>query len=244
MTTPIDIPQPKLTTPDGRGNLEDQTAVNISELAYGWKGDIVGMDADAKKALSEATGSIVQASAALRASEEEARRHEGNLDLHPDGRKARAADARQAGIDKAQEAADNAEVMMNLGEAFLINASTPSMGETRTERFQNRQAATQDIRMVLDATKPGDLMGRIGELAKMDGPIGAVITSDPTWLDLYLTSRGVDARDAEQIRNAAREYAIHARAERGDPNARAIYALRCNLRGALGGTRSSTRRSR
>jgi hypothetical protein len=237
---------PELTQPDPRANLSDNIAENASRLATGWHGEVplYGIDSTTREVLGKATDSVVQAAAAYRASETEAVGWESNLDLHPDGRKARAAAARQAGIDSANEHLSNAQTLTAAAEALLIDASAPSLGDTESKRQNATVNAKHDIELLASTAKNnGELMDRLRYVAESDSPASTLVTSG-SYIDTLLMSKGIGREDRDQMKSALVEFALATRANRGDQAARLAYQLRRNLKAAVGSARTLRRRNR
>lgn len=215
----------------------DNLAYEISVAAQDWhEGDgTIGIDSATAKLLRDTSSEITRAVAALRASADEADDWMTNLDLHPDGRRARAQAAVEAGKQSAAEALRNAEGCLDLAEAMLINDSAPSWGDSTNNRNAAMERARADALMVLNSDK-GDMVDKVRMLAEHDSPLSTLVTSD--WLDLYLASRGVNGSDRAMITDAAREYALNARANRGNKSAQLVFKARKGLRGTIGATKS------
>jgi hypothetical protein len=229
---------------NGVESAADKLAESIATAATGWNGDIpkYGIDDTAREMLSNAESSIVQAAAYNRASAQEALSYEQNLDLHPDGRTARAAQARAEGRSKTDEALTNAATMMDIGEDMLIQDSAPPLGESKTERNINITQAKHDIRMTVESdADPASLVERLKTLASLDSTVSTVLTNDPQFFDLLLASRGIDAETRGHYKTLVQSAAVAARAARGNRSAQLAQRVGF-LRGAAGGARSLTQR--
>jgi hypothetical protein len=78
---------------------------------------------------------------------------------------------------------------------------------------------------------------RLRAIAESDGHLSALAT-DSSFLDLYLMGRGMNVQQRGDIANVVREAALHARANRGEPNAKMALAIRKTLRASIGATKS------
>jgi hypothetical protein len=220
-----------------RGAAVNDVANAIANVAAGGWADgqsMSGIDSTARHMLNDAGVNITAAAAALRASQDEAQSHLANLDLHPDGRNARAADARAAGRDTANKSLADAETSINVAEALLFADSAPQWSDSTNARNGEMQRARDDARMVLDGAK--NVTQAASALAEQDDVVSTLMT-DGRWLDMYLTSKGYAPDMRQTIINAVNAKAIQARAARGNPSA-ALHMKLGKLRGAVGGTKS------
>jgi len=236
---PNDAPMPGAAVRDAK----DQLAVAIIEAAQNWHDGegTYGIDSTARKLLGDASGEVQLAAGALRASADEADRWMNNLDLHPDGRRARSQAALEEGKAAAERHLQNAKSVADLGIGMLIKDSAPPLGETSFDRDRNTIQAKHDIRMLVDS-EHGDLTEKLRHLVELDSPISTVLTNDPQFLDLLLMSKGLDVPTRAQFANAVTEFAVHARAQRGNKSAKLVFAARKGLLGTIGGTKSLAQR--
>lgn len=221
---------------DGRADASNQQATAIANVAAGWHGGqgLNDIDGSTRSFLSDAGSKITAAVAALRASQEEAKSHLANLDLHPDGREARAKSARADGRESANTSLSDAETSLHVADALLFAESAPQWDESTTARNGQMSRARDDARMVLDGAK--DVGVAVQSLAGSDSLISTLVT-DGEWLDLYLMGKGIDPGRRTVIVNAAKVAAIKARAGRGNPAA-ILHSRLGKLRGAIGATKT------
>lgn len=143
-----------------------------------------------------------------------------NLDLHPDGRRARAAQARQDGTAKVAEHYQDARARAHVLHAALIDDALrqpPGAAEAALAR--------QDAALILSLAT--DKAKALHDLATDPDVAVATLATGP-WGRRYLTAAGHPAEDIDNTMEVARDSALTAIADRGD-DARARAA-----RSALG----------
>ncbi len=220
-----------MTTPTvNRDDDLGRMAADTHNMANNWRAGTEGaISADAEEAITQVQRHISSAVGAIGAGRAKADQAMNNLDIHPDGRKARAGQAFSEAQATAAEHLDRADAALSIAAATLTIDALPKMpkGEDANARA--------DVQMALRGSTK-DLANKVRELAQGDDGVAALVT-DPTFMRRYLMGRGVDSREADTLVNLAREHALAAAAsgnnERRKAAAQALQFARRNLGAAI-----------
>lgn len=203
-------------------------------LASNWRdGNADPVSAEVNTAVVNVQKSVAAAVEAIREGDQAAYNAARNLDLHPDGRRARSQQAVAESQSKADDHIATAEANLTILTAFLEQTCLPQMvkGEEQTARM--------DVQMALSGD--GNLDTKLKTLAANPGSIGALV-SNPEYMSLVLMSKGVDKARADLLITLARQTAIQAAEKSGNPDretaARLLGKAKRNLNGAIVSARS------
>ncbi|MFF3879039.1 hypothetical protein [Streptomyces sp. NPDC001978] len=163
---------------------------------------------DIRTVLSGASSKITATLAKVDAAVAQRAKYLADDTLFPQGRERLASEATGKAAKEVAEALAQADVAITIAEADLFVAARPKLSH------EAGMAARADAQMVLNGVDNHQLANRIKELAAQDGPIGALMASD--WLDLYITSRGMEKDLADAIKTRVAHAVFTAAAQSGD----------------------------
>ncbi|MFJ5993885.1 hypothetical protein [Streptomyces sp. NPDC092370] len=170
----------------------------------------IEVPADVRSLLSSAVRDITATLGKVDVAVAMAAGYRANDTMFPAGRE-RLATAEIAKADSEVTAAlDSAEDKLTVAEADLYLAARPAMPAG------GDMAARADVRMILDGVSPSQLADRIKGLAQRGDAAGALV-ADGAWLDMYLSSRGVESDMADAIKALVKDQVFRSAAASGEP---------------------------
>jgi hypothetical protein len=166
--------------------------------------------ADVRSLLSSAVADIKTTLGKVDVATAMAAAHRSNDTMFPAGRERLANEEINKADSEVTAALDAAEDKLTVAEADLYIAARPAMPAGAD------MAARADVRMILDGVSPGQLADRIKGLALRADAAGALV-ADGAWLDMYLSSRGVESDMADAIKALVKDQVFRSATASGDP---------------------------
>lgn len=206
------------------------------KLSTGWRRDVTGPTSETvNTAALNVQLAAQKAAEAIREGDQAAFKALRNLDLHPDGRRARSQQAIADARAKADEHIASAEADLKVLTVFLEQDAMPKMqrGEEQTARM--------DVQLALSGD--GNLDTKMMMLASDPGSIGALVTN-PDYMRLLFMSKGIDKTIGETLITVARQSAIQAAEKSGNPARRTAAVLLRRATRNLQGSISSAKQMR